>query len=146
MYIAEHLTRTKQAERTARQPRSDAVQQLGCAFWQGIEVMLHRRHPPLALPLRSSLARGTGAMACNYNVKSCSGTGMAALLATTSMVHLLCLLPEDLALILLTEPHASQFDHSVSTLQGYDCISTPRPRAQQARWGPPRGMHCSLCC
>ncbi len=43
------------------------------------------------------------------------------------------------ALILLTETHASQFDYTVPNLQGYDCISKPRPQAQQARRGPPRG-------
>ena len=42
------------------------------------------------------------------------------------------------ALILLTETHASQFDYRVPNLQGYDCISKPRPQAQQARRGPPR--------
>ena len=43
------------------------------------------------------------------------------------------------ALILLTETHASQFDYRAPNLQGYDCISKPRPQAQQARRGPPRG-------
>ena len=43
VYIAEHLTRTQQAEKIARQPRYDAAQQLGHAFWRGTEVMLHRR-------------------------------------------------------------------------------------------------------
>ena len=42
-------------------------------------------------------------------------------------------------LLLLTETHASQFDYRVPNLQGYDCISKPRPQAQQARRGPPRG-------
>ena len=43
VYIAEHLTRAQQAERSSRQPRFAAAQQLGCAFWRGTEVMLHRR-------------------------------------------------------------------------------------------------------
>ena len=43
------------------------------------------------------------------------------------------------ALILLTETHASQFDCKEPNLQGYDCISKPRPQTQQARRGPPRG-------
>ena len=46
---------------------------------------------------------------------------------------------ENPALILLTETHASQLDYKVPNLQGYDCISKPRPQAQQARRGPPRG-------
>ena len=43
------------------------------------------------------------------------------------------------ALILLTETHASQFDCKEPNLQGYDCISKPRPQTQQARRGPPKG-------
>ena len=35
VYIAEHLTRTQQAERATRQPRFDAARQLGCAFVAG---------------------------------------------------------------------------------------------------------------
>ena len=42
------------------------------------------------------------------------------------------------ALILLTETQASKFDYGVPNLQGYDCISKPRPQAQQARRGAAR--------
>ena len=52
---------------------------------------------------------------------------MAALLAITSMMQLLCLLQN------------AQFDYRVPSWQGYECISKPRPQAQQARRGPPRG-------
>ena len=64
-------------------PAAAHAQQLGCAFWRGSEVMLHRRDAPLALPLRSLPARGGGAVACNTNAKSYSETCMAAWLTTT---------------------------------------------------------------
>ena len=46
VYIAEHLTRIQMTEKTARQHRFAAAQQLGSAFWRGSEVMLHRRDAP----------------------------------------------------------------------------------------------------
>ena len=60
VYIAEHLTRTQQAERLARQLMFAAAQQLGRAFWRGL---LHpQRCRPWLCPrgLRLLGVRGRG--------------------------------------------------------------------------------------
>ena len=98
VYIAEHLTRIQQTEKSAGQPRfkpaSNLMQRSNWGLPSGGAVMscCTAEMPSLALALMSSPARGTGAVACNTNVKSCSGTCRAAWLAITSMMHLLCLL------------------------------------------------------
>ena len=84
VYNQAHLTNAQRAEKAARQPGFQAARQLGSAARSCCTAGM----PPLVLPLRSSPARGTGAVACTHNARSYSGTCRAAWLATTSMMHL----------------------------------------------------------